>query len=562
MDFCIELAPAPIDASAPKFFGFSEFLTSLALMVLAWTTTDVRYRFRIECVSIPLKRFTFWVVAIVGALTLLTDLWRAEQCRVPTSIPLTTGWWQAIMGGTLLLTFLVWAWLAFFRTAAYGKRNAEHFKNELERHIINGSSTDLAIIADEISGSIHNIIKYATNNTMEPMRQNAKHPKVSKNSNDILMLIADKNFCREIIEHSQNTLYHIFKEISETEKYNSIAIFTKNIVSEAIINKNSFIYKEKDVLDSGLIGSIKPISSLLFSNYDMTKIGTTLLLEIPNEQKWDNDQWAAYCHIVLMTIEGYNPDMHGVESSALRVALHEIAREIKTIGILSKFQEHELSKENFDRVKSTIDLVESSIKNLSEKTTPPELKHYLEKEIDRLEGNIYDNISYLMYAIATCISGIRNSWLKINIEFSMVNLILPRVKNKNTNKIIQGKFRRLIFNTIKTLRKEPSDQAAMLLGLILNLMSIIKGTDEYSRKNTTIFDLTSRWLKYNFDWLYKNHRNIAELCLGDYSTYQSEEHRIVIKHFSSSKQGRKHEHLDIYPAVPPLVSSSPTPTEH
>lgn len=102
----------------------------------------------------------------------------------------------------------------------------------------------------------------------------------------------------------------------------------------------------------------------------------------------------------------------------------------------------------------------------------------------------------------------------------------------------------------------------MLLGLILNLMSIIKGTDEYSRKNTTIFDLTSRWLKYNFDWLYKNHRNIAELCLGDYSTYQSEEHRIVIKHFSSSKQGRKHEHLDIYPAVPPLVSSSPTPTEH
>ena len=33
MGICIELAP--IDAIAPKFFGFSEFLTSLALMVLA-----------------------------------------------------------------------------------------------------------------------------------------------------------------------------------------------------------------------------------------------------------------------------------------------------------------------------------------------------------------------------------------------------------------------------------------------------------------------------------------------------------------------------------------------
>ena len=68
MDFCIELAP--IDASAPKFFGFSEFLTSLALMVLAWTTSDARYRFRIDCAPIPLKGITFGVVVIVGMLTL------------------------------------------------------------------------------------------------------------------------------------------------------------------------------------------------------------------------------------------------------------------------------------------------------------------------------------------------------------------------------------------------------------------------------------------------------------------------------------------------------------
>lgn len=178
MGICIELAP--IDAIAPKFFGFSEFLTSLALMVLAWTTSDVRYRFRIDCAPIPLKGITFGVVVIVGMLTLLTDLWRAERWLVPTNIPLTTGEWQAIMGGALLLTFLIWAWFAFVRTAVYGKWNAGRFKNELERHIINGSRKDLAIIADEISGSIHNIIKYATNNPLEATRQNTKHPKAGK----------------------------------------------------------------------------------------------------------------------------------------------------------------------------------------------------------------------------------------------------------------------------------------------------------------------------------------------------------------------------------------------
>ena len=162
MGICIELAP--FDAIAPKFFGFSEFLTSLALMVLAWTTSDVRYRFRIDCAPIPLKGITFGVVVIVGLLTLLTDLWRAEQRLFPTSISLT--FWQAIMGGALLMTFLFWAWFAFVRTAVYGKWNAERFKNELERHIINGSGKDLAIIADELSSSIHNIIKYATNNPL------------------------------------------------------------------------------------------------------------------------------------------------------------------------------------------------------------------------------------------------------------------------------------------------------------------------------------------------------------------------------------------------------------
>ena len=34
------------DRSGQKFFGFSEFLTCLELMVLAWTIVDVRYPFQ------------------------------------------------------------------------------------------------------------------------------------------------------------------------------------------------------------------------------------------------------------------------------------------------------------------------------------------------------------------------------------------------------------------------------------------------------------------------------------------------------------------------------------
>lgn len=160
MGICIELAP--IDASAPKFFGFSEFLTSLALMVLAWTTSDVRYRFRIQCAPISLQHFAFRIVTTVGILTLLTDLWRTKNWCVPTFIPLTLGLWQAIMGGALLLTFIFWVRIAFIHPPVYNIYNARRFTQALYLIILKGSKEELPIIADELTHSMKNIVIYAT----------------------------------------------------------------------------------------------------------------------------------------------------------------------------------------------------------------------------------------------------------------------------------------------------------------------------------------------------------------------------------------------------------------
>ena len=73
-----DLCFVAVDVTAPKFFGFSEYLAALALMVVVWTTTDIRYRFRIATAPLPLHRLTFASIASVGVLTLLTDLWRTE----------------------------------------------------------------------------------------------------------------------------------------------------------------------------------------------------------------------------------------------------------------------------------------------------------------------------------------------------------------------------------------------------------------------------------------------------------------------------------------------------
>ena len=189
----------PLDATAPKFFGFSEFLAGLALMVLAWTIADVRYRFRVRTAPIPLQGITFSVVAAVGVLTLLTDLWRAEQWLVPQGNLLTPASWQALLGGLFLLTFLTWTWFAFIRPPKYGRHNAERFARTLYSFILKGSPTELAVIADELALSARPLVRHATDRgrlkNFGYQREEEKKrvpPKVEANANDLLLLIADK----------------------------------------------------------------------------------------------------------------------------------------------------------------------------------------------------------------------------------------------------------------------------------------------------------------------------------------------------------------------------------
>ncbi len=72
---------APLSPDGPVFFGFGEYLASLALMVLAWTIADARYRFRIGTAPLPMDRLTFGVVGAVGVLTLEGVAARVSDCR-------------------------------------------------------------------------------------------------------------------------------------------------------------------------------------------------------------------------------------------------------------------------------------------------------------------------------------------------------------------------------------------------------------------------------------------------------------------------------------------------
>ncbi len=523
---CIELAP--IDASAPKFFGFSEFLTSLALMVLAWTTSDVRYRFRIDCAPIPLKGITFWVVVIFGTLTLLTDLWRAEQWFVLTSIPLTIGSWQALMGGALLLTYFLWVWFSFLAPATYGKKNPDKFYQNLYVRVINGSQNELTTMAQEITYSIESIIRYAKN---APNEENKKEYKVAVFANRILLLIAEKKFCQAIINGSNTTALVIVEEIRRTKKYDiPISLFINNFVCESIENKNSFLYKETNMIDSGIIGYDKPLSQALFSNYEMAKeIETTLTLRPLENHKWDNDQWKAYLRIVSITLEGFKPEIHGSSSKVISRALWRITRSTNNIHTLNSEQTYSDENEQFERVKLVTKFIRDCINDLSKKNTPANTSPHIDTEDGTRNTDICEQISRLMFGLILDVSRITNpKWIeKLEGEIISQKIFFYAPNRNKVEKIIHGKFIRLFYINVEASKSTSFNQPVMMTRFLLDLTALIELARDEDMMKSNSHRLAVRWIKNNYSLIHKNNREIAELCLGENMIYDKENCRIV-----------------------------------
>lgn len=49
-----------------SIFGFAEYISALALLVIVYTIADVRYQFRIAVAPIPLFKLTFILITVIA----------------------------------------------------------------------------------------------------------------------------------------------------------------------------------------------------------------------------------------------------------------------------------------------------------------------------------------------------------------------------------------------------------------------------------------------------------------------------------------------------------------
>lgn len=562
----------PLDGNVQKFFGYAEFLTGLALMVLAWTTADVRYRFRVSAAPIPLLGITFSVVSTIGVLTLLTDLWRAEQWLVPKGSFLTPASWQAILGGLFLLTFLTWTWFAFIRPTTYGRYNPQRFAQTLYRFILKGSRDELAVIADELSYSVKGIVRHATDRGKlkhcQTEFKNAKKnlPKVEGYANDLLLLIADKRLCRAIVDSSPGTALAVFNAMADLGKHGiQVGTFAKNIVREALENKDSFIYHEAEGYESGLIGYHKPLSQAMFADYDMVEaIGTMLDPDISLMLEWDADQWEAYCRIVLITFRDYAQKGHGCHSFVLYRAkgyIERAAYDLYTLNELPNAWDTGSSR----RLRVVIKFIKDAVKVLDETEVPDQVRVRVRDKHGHRRETFYDHIASLIFDVIFQASAVRSPQLGCwTIQHNLVwgDLFSLNHLDGPAGKVVQFKVRRLLYNVIVDMRRFPNFKGAKILGFCLNVMGLTLGQRSYDKGNLALQKAILSWTKKNFLWIHGYNPRIAEASLVDGMTFDAENQRLIR---TSPAEGLRREasyiYLDLDPAEP-VPFNIPTPSQN
>ncbi|MBK1443513.1 hypothetical protein JDA50_03505 [Acinetobacter pittii] len=542
---------SPLSVNDPKFFGFSEFLAGLALMILAWTIADFRYRFRVEVAPLPLKIITFSVVVFVGLSTILTDLWRASGWFVLSQTFITSALWQAFLGITFFSTFLIWIWFAFIRPPLFSKLNSKRYVSTVYKYLVEGVPTNLAIIADELTHSASRVIKYAPESyRFEKVDNSAKLEKVELYAHDLLNLIADKRFCKVVVESSPITTFAFFREIEKQHKYKvDIRVFARNIVSEAITNKDSFIYHETEGYDSGLIGNEKPITQSIFSNFDMVESIETMF-HAPF-LKWDADQWEAYSRVVLITAESLLNKKFINHNYTIYHAIDNLEKSVtdlsKLNGVINLWE-----NDTYQRLRIAINFIEKFLKLLEEKRANEQIKlRTVDKENFYSERTIYDHLANMLFEIISNASFIKNSsdyWTIYHNTIWSTFFNFYRF-NSYVGKAFKFKLRRLIYNEILRMNEFPNFQGAAVLGFCLYLFGfkLNKNSGAY-RDTIALHTVVLNWTKKNFAALYEFNPKVAERCLIDNMTYDHEKRRIT-RAFTGNPLNREitYYHFDVDP---------------
>lgn len=175
----------PVTTTA-SLFGFKDFIAALALLIIIYTISDIRYRFRLSVAPTPLFGISYALIGLIGFGALATDIWISEKWLVPSSL-VTTAIWQGTLAALFLGLVITWVHYAFIKPPIFGRNNYQKYAQELYRIVLKGSEAELPIIAHELASSAKSLVTLAAGlKKVDAEAEGQPKPCVEGYANDIL----------------------------------------------------------------------------------------------------------------------------------------------------------------------------------------------------------------------------------------------------------------------------------------------------------------------------------------------------------------------------------------
>lgn len=534
-------------------FGFAEFLTSLALLVLVYNASDARYRFRVQAAPIPLYEFTFVSTAIIGFGSLATDLWFAERWLAPAwgfSRPEI----QSGLGLWFLALILIWTLSAFVGPIKFGPTNAKRYARTLYQFLMRGSREDLDAAALELSRSSAKIIKAAS--LAEARSREASIHEISAlrqspfYAHDILLMIAHKRLCRHIVINSPVTAIILIECCKDRKLYAPLGQFLHQLTHAALQDRDSIVYHEGDYF-TGLIGRMQSFLKAVYGSYDLIEASGHSALDLDHRFAWEIEanQLSMFSKMVLTTFVGYLKQRPTLPYSySLHRALDQIAgctSDLRTLDQLKDYYPNNAAA----KVSVATDLLKEMIEKLDKHQNPSRSKPQL-RVLDHFHSrSIFDTIAECMVEIilhAGDISG--PAWTAWSIQHNSVWSVLfsGKTERNSASWIVQYKTKRLMFDEIKRMEEFPNYQGARLLRVLLNVLKWEVGNrDDYPQDELSVRRVIIPWVQRNFLSIAHANLDVAEACLTDSMRLDADKYRLSRVHEKSALRDETWSHLTL-----------------
>jgi hypothetical protein len=274
------------------------------------------------------------------------------------------------------------------------------------------------------------------------------------------------------VEAAPAAAWAVFGEIADAKKHGvQIGVFARNILNEALANKNSFLFHETDGYQSGLIGVHQPLSQAMFGNYEIVS-AIPLMLDIDWKARgrWDEEQWTAYCRVVLITLRSYLDQGHRGQSSVLYSAMRIIEEATGDLHTLNGTAVAWSGAEPLDRLGAVRQFIQDAIEMLEESEVPPHIK--LPVNETRQRWTIYDDVAELIQKVIHHAAYVQQPTdLCWSVQYvSVWSPVFRNYDSKRALRIIEHKVRRLLYNDIRNMTRSPN--YARVLAFCLNVMGL------------------------------------------------------------------------------------------